>query len=82
MYVRAEYRRRGIGTRLVQTLINHSASSGVRAVELWTAEEGPGRFLYERLGFRQISIPGEEFAEVAPDMPHKPGEIRLRLDLA
>jgi len=77
MYVRADLRRRGVGTRLVRTLIEHCVAQSVRAIELWTAQNGPGRWLYERLGFRLVAEPGVAFK----DVPLSPGEIRMRLDL-
>jgi GNAT superfamily N-acetyltransferase len=76
MYVRADYRRRGVGSRLVMTLIEQCARNGVPAIELWTAPHGPGRFLYERLGFQVVGGPGPEFERV----PLAPGEIRMRAD--
>jgi GNAT superfamily N-acetyltransferase len=84
MYVKAEYRRRGAGTKLVQALIKHCADKGVRAIELGTAENGPGRFLYEKLGFCRIDRPGPEFENVVDSTEYSPGtgEIRMRLNLA
>jgi GNAT superfamily N-acetyltransferase len=77
MYVRADLRRRGVGTRLVQTLIDHCAARQVQAIELWTVHDGPGRLLYSRLGFRVVPAPGPEF--------HPPpvwrDQLRMRLDL-
>ena len=77
MYVRAEYRRRGIGTLLVQTLLKHCIEQKVGMIELWTAKDGPGRFLYEKCGFRQVEIADKE-----PDgeTGHN-SEIRMRLVL-
>jgi GNAT superfamily N-acetyltransferase len=60
MYVRQEYRRRGIGTLLVQALIDHCKQKGVKSIKLWTEDEGPGRYLYSPLGFRQVEPQGEE----------------------
>jgi GNAT superfamily N-acetyltransferase len=83
MYVKAEYRRRGAGTKLIQALIKHCAVKGVKAIELGTAENGIGRFLYEKLGFNRIDRPGPEF-EDAVDVTRwslRKGEIRMRLDL-
>ena len=77
MYVKAPYRRRGIGTRLVETLIEHCGDGGIEAIELWTAREGPGRFLYAEQGFRWVRGKGPGFGE-APDSPD---EIRMRRDL-
>jgi GNAT superfamily N-acetyltransferase len=77
MYVVAESRRRGVGARLVATLIEHCLRSGVKAIELWTSEQGSGRFLYEKCGFRIVARPGPEFQRVAL----VEDEIRMRLDL-
>jgi len=77
MYVRAEYRRQGIGSLLVRTLIAHCAARGAAAIELWTAPAGPGRWLYGQLGFRRAVAPGPEFAVIPPNE----NEIRMRLDL-
>jgi len=77
MYVRAEYRRRGIGTLLVQTLVDHCIEQKVGVIKLWTAKDGPGRFLYEKCGFRQVEIADKE-----PDgETGQNSEIRMRLAL-
>ena len=83
MYVKADYRRRGIGTRLVQALIRHCRSEGVRAIELWTAENGPGHLLYGKLGFRVADMPGPGFENVdaATGRSQRADEIRMRLAL-
>lgn len=60
MYVQNEFRRQGIGSMLVQVLIDHCAANRVRAIELWTAHDGPGRPLYEKLGFRISEAKGDE----------------------
>ncbi len=75
MYVRKEYRRLGIGTLLVQALIEHCKNQQASVVKLWTSASGPGRFLYATLGFHRIELQGDEFK-------HKyalQGEIRMRL---
>jgi GNAT superfamily N-acetyltransferase len=77
MYVRIEYRRRGIGTLLVRALIKHCLEHKVGIIELWTAEQGPGRFLYEKHGFRKVEIVGEEF-DCTTDGNN---QIRMRLAL-
>jgi GNAT superfamily N-acetyltransferase len=77
MYVRAEYRRRGIGTLLVQALIEHSKQQEASRVRLWTADDGLGRLLYAKCGFRQVELAGDELS-------HKralEGEIRMCLEL-
>ena len=75
MYVRAEYRRRGIGSRLVNALVKHCTAAGVQAIELWTHHDGPGRFLYEKYGFYKVAIKGLGFEE-ADD---RSDQIRMRL---
>jgi ribosomal protein S18 acetylase RimI-like enzyme len=44
------YRRRGIGTRLLETLIEEADTSG-RKLSIHVEMENPARRLYERLGF-------------------------------
>ena len=83
MYVNVFYRRRGIGSTLVQALIDRSRAYAISAIELWTAAQGPGRRLYERLGFQVRAEPGAEFADVISRTRYTPGddEIRMRLKL-
>ena len=84
MYVMAQYRRRGAGTHLVEALIKHCMAKGVRAIELWTAKNGLGQLLYEKLGFCISDEPGPGFEDVGDLTGYSPGadEIRMRLDLA
>jgi GNAT superfamily N-acetyltransferase len=84
MYTRANYRRRGVGTYLVCTLVEHCATNDVRAIELWTARDGPGHHLYEKLGFRVTDGPGVEFDDLGTTTQYTPGsdEVRMRLDLS
>ncbi len=77
MYVRKEYRRRGIGTLLVQALIEHCNVQRAGVVKLWTSGDGPGRFLYATLGFRQDGLQGDELDNESTPR----GEIRMRLTL-
>ena len=83
MYVRAEYRQRGIGTRLVQALIDHAKTHQVKAVELWTAPDDLGRILYSKLGFKVVEKPFMNLEELIYRMNRAPGEgeIRMRLDI-
>jgi GNAT superfamily N-acetyltransferase len=83
MYVRAEYRRRGIAACLVQTLLDHCKTQPVNAIELWTARNGVGRKLYDRMGFKITSAPGVEFFDLYYRTNFVPGEneIRMRFDL-
>lgn len=50
VYVRPEYRRRGIAAKLMQLAIAWSRERGCKSVRLRASDEG--RFLYEALGFR------------------------------
>jgi len=70
MYVREEYRHRGIGTKLVQALIKHCYEQKVSIIELWTARGGPGSFLYREIGFREVE-----------NVSNENHEIRMRLIL-
>ncbi len=77
MYVRDEYRRRGIGTLLVQALIVHCKRQGASMIKLWTSDDGLGQFLYAKCGFRRVALQGDELG-------HKralSGECRLCLEL-
>jgi ribosomal protein S18 acetylase RimI-like enzyme len=77
MYVRNEYRRLGIGSLLVQALINHVKQQKVGVVELWTASDGPGRILYKKLGFHTVALSENELE----DRPPGGDQIRMRLAL-
>ena len=83
LYVTASHRRLGVGVRLVRTLIDHARARAVPAIELWTAADGPGRRLYETLGFRETTGLGAEYAETTSRTRYvpSPDEIRMRLDL-
>jgi len=84
MFVRADYRRRGVATALVRSLIEYSRTHGARAIELWTGPDGPGRWLYETLGFRQTTGLGPEFSLENPTLHRyvpSGDDIRMRLDL-
>ena len=76
MHVRADYRRWEVSARLVRALIEHCVAHQVKATELWAAEDGPGRFLYARLGFHTVPAPGEEFEH----LPEWRDDMRMRLD--
>ena len=83
MYVGADYRRRGIATCLVQTLLDHCKTQSIKAIELWTKMDGLGRRLYEQMGFKITSAPGAEFSNLSYKTNFIPGEdeIRMHLDL-
>ena len=77
MYVRQEFRRLGIGSLLVTALIEHCRGQKVGLVKLWTAKGGPGRYLYARLGFRQVELEGDELNHSFAAR----GEIRMQYTL-
>jgi hypothetical protein len=83
MYVQAAYRRQGVGTALVRTLVDYCAAQGAAAIELWTQAGGAGMRLYGTLGFQCVVGPGAEFADVRTRTGFAPraGEVRMRLDL-
>jgi ribosomal protein S18 acetylase RimI-like enzyme len=53
IYLVAKQQRRGIGTRLLQQLLNEARKHGT-TVRLDTARINPARRLYERLGFAVV----------------------------
>lgn len=84
MYVKAAHRRQGIGTLLVQVLIERCRASGMRAVELWTPEKGNGHLFYTALGFEKVEKPllsVEAVVQATRRVPN-PQEIRMRLRLS
>ena len=52
MFTLPEWRKRGIATRLLQTVIDHSAQNNCRKISLHIVPGG--RSLYEKSGFRAI----------------------------
>jgi len=48
-----EYRRSGIGTKLVTSLVNHLKSAGCMAAYLGVSEKNPAVNLYQKLGFKK-----------------------------
>ena len=56
--IRREFRRRGIGRRLIQTLIETAKTNHHPAISLSVAPNNPARHLYESLGFQRIDASG------------------------
>jgi ribosomal protein S18 acetylase RimI-like enzyme len=50
----ANYRNRGIGTRLIRDLLDHAAASE-RSLQLQVARDNPAARLYERLGMEMVA---------------------------
>jgi molybdopterin-guanine dinucleotide biosynthesis protein A len=56
MYLRPDQRGRGLGSRLLETALEHARSDGVVLIELDTGERmEAARSLYEAYGFRRVS---------------------------
>ena len=72
MFVRKEFRRLGVGSKLVRVLIDHCQKKNVGMIRLWTSAEGQGRFLYQKFGFRETHV------ETDP-IVHRKDEIRMSL---
>jgi GNAT superfamily N-acetyltransferase len=53
VYTEIEFRRRGIGRRVMQVILDWIKSYGLQSVNLHASEEG--RALYEKLGFAQTN---------------------------
>ena len=51
-----EYRRRGIGTALLEQLLEQLRAAGYVAVSLSVQQENPALHLYERLGFESVRV--------------------------
>jgi GNAT superfamily N-acetyltransferase len=65
-----EYRGRGIGSALLQGLLDEAGRSGA-AVSLTVDMSNPAARLYERLGFRTVSSDGLYLRKVASGSPMK-----------
>ena len=73
MWVDPSARGRGVGERLVQTVLDAAAQQGLRRVLLEVAHENaPARALYERMGFRATGHTGV--------MPHDPSITELEME--
>jgi GNAT superfamily N-acetyltransferase len=82
MFVDPAYRRRGVGSRLVHTLLDHCRQQHVTAIELWTGPHGSGEALYTRCGFQRVPRPGSDAAHIQRMTNYCPDhdEIRMRVD--
>jgi GNAT superfamily N-acetyltransferase len=81
MFVDARYRRRGIGSALVNALIEHAMRQHVDCIELWTASHGVGEQLYRHLGFKVVPEPSSAFANVTAQTRYVPGQNEVRMQL-
>lgn len=53
MYTRPEFRRRGLATAIMHTILDHLRAEGIQRATLRASLEG--RLVYEKLGFEQTS---------------------------
>ena len=63
VFVLAEYRGRGLGKWLIETVMSHPDLQGLRRFFLGTAD---AHALYERYGFRPLADPGRMMEIAAP----------------
>ena len=57
--VRSDYRRRGIGRRLMTELVEAARAEGIARLSLSVTNPNPSRLLYESLGFRTVVENGD-----------------------
>lgn len=62
--VRKDYRRQGVGTRMLQWLIAHASSHAVRQISLMVAKDNFAVDLYRQQGFLEYADAGEDFIMV------------------
>jgi ribosomal protein S18 acetylase RimI-like enzyme len=60
LFISPAYQRRGIGTRVLQSLVEHWRTVG-KPVALTVLKNNPARNLYERLGFNVVGEIGVKF---------------------
>jgi ribosomal protein S18 acetylase RimI-like enzyme len=56
--VKKEFRGRGIGTSLMNHLMQHAKNKGIRRISLSVDPENHARNLYEELGFEKVGQSG------------------------
>jgi ribosomal protein S18 acetylase RimI-like enzyme len=57
--VAPEHRGRGVGTALLEALVERAQQEGAPALSLSVEEDNPALRLYERLGFRRVARSGD-----------------------
>jgi GNAT superfamily N-acetyltransferase len=70
--VAADRRARGIGTALLKALKHHARDQLVPRLSLSVESDNPAMTLYERLGFRRVSLSGRGWTmlmEIRPESP-------------
>ncbi len=62
MYVAKRFRRKGIGTKLLATLLRYAKKHHYKRIFLWTDEEMKDAIkMYEKEGFEKINAPPKDF---------------------
>jgi len=81
------FQQRGLGQRLLQYAIEKAKALGFQQVHIATASSGMGQlYLYQKLGFRPISIQADHFVQHYPEAMEENGlpvrdQVILQLDL-
>ena len=76
MWVAPDYRRTGLGVRLIDEVLGWAGAAGARAVELWvTRGNDPAASLYRRIGF----VPTEDYQPLPSDPCQEEERMRLLL---
>lgn len=71
--VRPEFRRQGLGARLLRALLEQAGREGIRRVSLSVELENPAQQLYRRIGFRSVGRVGEAWTMVV-EVPERNGD--------
>ncbi|MCP3026464.1 GNAT family N-acetyltransferase [Halobacillus sp. A5] len=75
IYLYEEYQDKGIGSKLIQTLMKKFNEAGIQSLIVWVLKENPYRKFYEQLGAgkvdeKQIEIAGHFYKETAYAWEH------------
>lgn len=71
------HRARGIGKKLLVSLLVTARHAGVPALSLSVAQANPAVAMYERLGFRRVAVEGNSWT-MELDLDHRPTSRRWR----
>jgi ribosomal protein S18 acetylase RimI-like enzyme len=63
--VRSDFRRQGVGARLLRALLELASEKGIRRVSLSVEPENPALQLYQRLGFHRVGGSGGAWTLIA-----------------
>jgi len=62
--VRSAYRRQGVGTRMLEWLIDYASGHGVRRISLMVAKDNYALHLYRQQGFQEYADTGDDLIMV------------------